>query len=199
MGFDVENRLLTKARQGNVQAFEELSGSYYTKVYNICYRMLNNPDDALEQAQETFIKAFRYIKDFKGNSSFSTWIYRIATNTCLDFIRKNNKNKNTVSMEQATFEDITVKDRLVSSMPGPEKIAETNAQKAAIKEALEKMNEKNRMIIVLRDFMGLSYEQISETLETPVGTVKSRISRARSELRELLCRDKEHLFTDYVK
>ncbi|EMS71177.1 RNA polymerase sigma factor [Ruminiclostridium cellobioparum] len=199
MGFDVENRLLTKARQGNVQAFEELSGSYYTKVYNICYRMLNNPDDALEQAQETFIKAFRYIKDFKGNSSFSTWIYRIATNTCLDFIRKNNKNKNTVSMEQATFEDITVKDRLVSSMPEPEKIAETNAQKAAIKEALEKMNEKNRMIIVLRDFMGLSYEQISETLETPVGTVKSRISRARSELRELLCRDKEHLFTDYVK
>ena len=199
MGFDMENRLLTKARQGNVQAFEELSGSYYTKVYNICYRMLNNPDDASEQAQETFIKAFRYIKDFKGNCSFSTWIYRIATNTCLDFIRKNNKNKNTVSMEQTTFEDITVKDRLVSNMPGPEKFAETNAQKAAIKEALANMNEKNRIIIILRDFMGLSYEQISETLETPVGTVKSRISRARSELRELLCRDKEHLFTDYVK
>ncbi|MDF2987410.1 MAG: polymerase sigma factor, sigma-70 family [Eubacterium sp.] len=198
MGFDMENRLLTKARQGSVQAFEELSGSYYTKVYNICYRMLNNPEDASEQAQETFIKAFRYIKDFKGNCSFSTWIYRIATNTCLDFIRKN-KNKNTVSIEQETFEEITIKDRLVSNTPGPEKIAENNAQREAIKKALSQMNEKNRMIIVLRDFRGLSYEQIAETIETPVGTVKSRISRARSELRELLCQDKEHLFTDYVK
>lgn len=199
MGFDIENRLLTKARQGDVQAFEELAGSYYAKVYNICYRMLNNPDDACEQAQETFIKAFRYIKDFKGNCSFSTWVYRIATNTCLDSIRKNSKIKNNVSMEQATFEDITIMDKLISNSPGPEKIAETNAQRAAIKEALNKMNEKNRIIIILRDFMGLSYEQISETLETPVGTVKSRISRARSELRELLCKDREHLFTDYVK
>ncbi len=198
MRFDMESRLLTKARQGDVRAFEELTSGYYTKVYNICARMLNNPDDASEQAQETFIKAFKYIKDFKGNSTFSTWIYRIATNTCLDFIRKN-KNKSTLSIEQETFEEVTIKDRLYSSSPGPEVIAEINEQKAAIKKAMSEMNEKNRVIIVLRDFMGLSYDQISETLETPVGTVKSRISRARSELRELLCRDKEHLFTDYVK
>ena len=198
MGLDMENKLLTKARQGDLQAFEELSGSYYTKVYNICYRMLSNPEDASEQAQETFIKAFRYIKDFKGNCSFSTWIYRIATNTCLDFLRKN-KNKVTVSIEQQTYEDLTIKERLVSQLPGPEKIAETNAQKAAIREALSKMNEKNRTMIVLRDFMGQSYEQIADALETPVGTVKSRISRARAELRELLCKDKEHLFIDYVK
>lgn len=198
MEYDNEKRLLTKARQGSVQAFEELSEEHYTKVYNICYRMLNNPDDAVEQAQEAFIKAFRYIKDFKGNCSFSTWLYRIATNTCLDFIRKN-KNKHNVSLEQETYEDITIKDRLMSDLPGPEKIAETNAQKAAIKEAMAKMSEKNRIIIVLRDFMGLSYDQIAESLETPVGTVKSRISRARAELRELLCQGKEHLFTDYVK
>lgn len=198
MGFDIENRLLNKARQGDVQAFEELSGTCYTKVYNICYRMLGNPDDAWEQAQETFIKAFKYIKDFKGNCTFSTWIYRIATNTCLDYIRKN-KNKNTVSIEQETYEDITLKDRLVSSSPGPEKIAELNAQKAALKEALSRMNEKNRIIVVLRDFMGLSYEEISESLELPIGTVKSRISRARTELKELLCNSEEHLFTDYVR
>ncbi len=198
MEYDNEKRLLTKARQGSVQAFEELSEEHYTKVYNICYRMLNNPDDAVEQAQEAFIKAFRYIKDFKGNCSFSTWLYRIATNTCLDFIRKN-KNKHNVSLEQETYEDITIKDRLMSDLPGPEKIAETNAQKAAIQEAMAKMSEKNRIIIVLRDFMGLSYDQIAESLETPVGTVKSRISRARAELRELLCQGKEHLFTDYVK
>lgn len=198
MGFEMENRLLNKARLGDVQAFEELSGTYYSKVYNLCYRMLGNPDDALEQAQETFIKAFRYIKDFKGNCAFSTWIYRIATNTCLDFIRKN-KNKNTVSIEQETFEDITLKDQLVSNSPGPDKIAEQNAQKAALKEALSKMNEKNRIIVILRDFMDLSYEDIAESLEIPIGTVKSRISRARAELRELLCSSKEHLFTDYVK
>lgn len=198
MGTEMDNSLLTKARQGDLQAFEELTSSYYTKVYNICYRMLNNPEDAGEQAQETFIKAFRYIKDFKGNCSFSTWLYRIATNACLDFIRKN-KNKKTISLEQESYEELTLQDRLVSDTPGPEKTAELNAQKAAIREAMSKMNEKNRIIIILRDYMGLSYEQISETIEAPVGTVKSRISRARSELRDLLCRDKEHLFMDYVK
>lgn len=198
MGIENENSLLIKARQGDIQAFEELVGSYYTKVYNICYRMLSNSEDASEQAQETFIKAFRYIKDFKGNCSVSTWLYRIATNVCLDFIRKN-KNKKTVSLEQNTFEDLQVKDRLMSDNPGPEKAAELNAQKDAIKNALSKMNEKNRMIIILRDFMGLSYDQIADTISAPVGTVKSRISRARSELRDLLCDGKEHLFTDYVK
>ena len=198
MGLENENSFLTKAQQGNVNAFEELTSSYYTKVYNICYRMLNNPEDASEQSQETFIKAFKYIKDFKGNCSISTWLFRIATNVCLDYLRKN-KNKKTISFEQSSFEDIKIKDRLISDMPGPEKTAETNAQKIAVREALSKMNEKNRIIIVLRDIMGLSYDDISETLKAPIGTVKSRISRARSELRDLLCEDKEHLFTDYVK
>ncbi len=193
-----ENNLLHKARNGDVGAFEELTTAYYSKVYSICYRMLNNTEDAFEQAQETFIKAFKYIKDFKGNCAISTWLYRIATNVCLDFIRKNKKKK-VVSIEQSTFEDLQLKDSLVSDIPGPEKVAETNAQKQAIKEAMGKMNEKNRLFIVLRDFMGLSYDEISETMKIPVGTVKSRISRARNELRELLCKDKEHLFTDYVK
>ncbi len=193
-----ENNLLHKARNGDVGAFEELTTAYYSKVYSICYRMLNNTEDAFEQAQETFIKAFKYIKDFKGNCAISTWLYRIATNVCLDFIRKNKKKK-VVSIEQSTFEDLQLKDSLVSDIPGPEKVAEANAQKQAIKEAMGKMNEKNRLVIVLRDFMGLSYDEISETMKIPVGTVKSRISRARNELRELLCKDKEHLFTDYVK
>ncbi len=193
-----ENNLLHKARNGDVGAFEELTTAYYSKVYSICYRMLNNTEDAYEQAQETFIKAFKYIKDFKGNCAISTWLYRIATNVCLDFIRKNKKKK-VISIEQNTFEDLQLKDSLISENPGPEKVAETNAQKQAIKEAMDKMNEKNRLAIILRDFMGLSYEEISETMKIPVGTVKSRISRARNELRELLCKDKEHLFTDYVK
>ncbi len=193
-----ENNLLQKASNGDVGAFEELTTEYYSKVYSICYRMLNNTEDAYEQAQETFIKAFKYIKDFKGNCAISTWLYRIATNVCLDFIRKH-KNKKVISIEQNTFEDLQLKDSLVSENPGPEKVAETNAQKQAIKEAMDKMNEKNRLVIILRDFMGLSYDEISDTMKVPVGTVKSRINRARNELRELLCKDKEHLFTDYVK
>ncbi|MHB8062310.1 MAG: RNA polymerase sigma factor [Ruminiclostridium sp.] len=198
MGLENENSLLTKAHQGNIEAFEELTSNYYTKVFNICYRMLNNSEDASEQAQEAFIKAFRYIKDFKGNCSISTWLYRIATNVCLDYLRKN-KNKKIVSLEQNTFENIKIKDSLVSDNPGPEKVVEIKAQKEAIREALLKMNEKNRIIIVLRDINGLSYDEIAEVIKAPVGTVKSRISRARSELRDLLCKEKEHLFTDYVK
>jgi RNA polymerase sigma-70 factor (ECF subfamily) len=198
MQIENENGLLLKARDGDIQAFEELTAAYYSKVYNICCRMLNNTEDASEQAQETFIKAFKYIKDFKGNSSIATWLYRIAANVCLDFLRKN-KNRRSVSIEQPISEDFQLKDSLVSHIPGPEMTAEMNAQKLAIREAMSKMSEKNRMIIILRDFMGLSYEEISETVKVPVGTVKSRISRARNELRELLCQGKEHLFTDYVK
>jgi RNA polymerase sigma-70 factor (ECF subfamily) len=198
MEFENEDSLLAKAKQGDIEAFENLTCSYYTKVYNICYRMLNSVEDANEQAQETFIKAFRYIKDFKGNCSFYTWLYRIATNVCLDFLRKN-KGKKDISLEQNIFEDLSLKDRLVSDINGPEKVAEVNAQKQAIKQALEKMNEKNKIVIVLRDFNGLSYEEIADIIKAPVGTVKSRISRARAELKNLLCKDKEHLFTDYVK
>ena len=198
MGLENENSLLTKARQGDVQSFEELTSSYYTKVFNICNRMLNNSEDASEQAQETFIKAFRYIKDFKGNCSIPTWLYRIATNVCLDYLRKI-KNKKVVSLEQNITENTKIMDSLVSDNPGPEKVTEIKAQREAIRDALSKMNEKNRLIIVLRDFNGLSYDEISEILKAPVGTVKSRISRARSELRDLLCKEKEHLFTDYVK
>lgn len=194
----INENLLHKAQNGDAGAFEELMVVYYSKVYNICYRMLNNTEDAYEQAQETFIKAFKYIKDFKGNCAIYTWLYRIATNVCLDYIRKNKKRKE-VSIEQSTFEDLQLKDSLVSDIPGPEKIAEDNARKQAIRTAMTKMNEKNRLVIILRDFMGLSYDEISEIMKIPVGTVKSRISRARNELRELLCKDKEHLFTDYVK
>ena len=198
MRLENENLLLQEARDGKVQAFEELTSTYYIKVYNICYRMLNNSEDASEQAQEAFIKAFKYIKDFKGNCSVSTWLYRIATNVCLDFLRKN-KNKKDISLEQKTFEDLTVEDRLISKSPGPEKLAEINAQRRAINDALSKMSEKNRLIIILRDLNGFSYEEIADIIQSPVGTVKSRISRARAELRDLLCKEKEHLFTDYVK
>ncbi len=198
MVLDNENSLLIKAQNGDIQAFETLTSSYYTKTYNICYRMLNNPEDASEQAQETFIKAFRYIKDFKGNCSISTWLYRIATNVCLDYLRKN-RNKQNLSLEQNIYDDIKMKDRLISDNPEPEKVAEINAQRKAIRDALSQMNEKNRIMVVLRDFNGLSYDEIAEIIKAPVGTVKSRISRARSELRNLLCKDKEHLFTDYVK
>ncbi|PYG89791.1 RNA polymerase sigma-70 factor (ECF subfamily) [Ruminiclostridium sufflavum DSM 19573] len=198
MRLENENILLTKARDGNIQAFEELTGSFYSRVYNICCRMLNNPEDAGEQAQEVFIKAFRYIKAFKGNCSVSTWLYRIATNVCLDYLRKN-KNRKDISLEQNVYDDIKVKDMLISSSPGPEKLAELNAQRKAINDALSAMGEKSRLIIILRDFNGFSYDEIAEITQAPVGTVKSRISRARAELRDLLCEDKEHLFTDYVK
>ena len=112
---------------------------------------------------------------------------------------RKNKNKKDISLEQKTFEDLTVEDRLISKSPGPEKLAEINAQRRAINDALSKMSEKNRLIIILRDLNGFSYEEIADIIQSPVGTVKSRISRARAELRDLLCKEKEHLFTDYVK
>ena len=198
MKFTNNEVLLNEAKNGSVSAFEELVGVYYTKVYNVCFRMLNNEEDAIEMAQETFIRAYKSIKNFKGNSSLFTWLYRIASNTCFDFIRKMKKNK-TISLEQKTFEDLQLQDRIRDNSPRPDEIAESNAQKQAIKQALECMNLNNRNIVIMRDIMNLSYEEIAKVLNCPLGTVKSRISRARGELRDLLCKDKEHLFTDFVK
>jgi RNA polymerase sigma-70 factor (ECF subfamily) len=198
MKFTDNESLLNKAKNGDLRAFEELASMHYTKVYNVCFRMTNNTDDASEMAQETFIKAYKNIKSFKGNSSLFTWLYRIASNICLDFLRKNSKNK-TISLDQNAYENLQLQNKISDNNPQPDEVVELNAQRHAIKEALEKMNINNKNIIIMRDFMNLSYDEIASVLNCPLGTVKSRVSRARSELRDLLCNDKEQLFADFVQ
>jgi len=196
---DKEKDLLLKARNGDVKAFETIIEDYQKKVFNIALRMIGNHDDASELAQEVFIRIFKSLKNFKGESSLSTWIYRITTNVCLDELRKR-KNKNIVSLdEDVKQDDGEIKRQVEDARPTPDVIAEKNEVLRVVKEAILSLPEDQRTVIILRDIQGFSYDEIAKIMNCPEGTVKSRINRSRQILRDRLKPKLELLKGDYVK
>jgi len=139
--------------------------------------MLRDSRDAQDAAQEVFLKAYRGLKGFRPDASLYTWLYRIAVNTCLDYKRKSRRE---------AFRNASLTEDLPSDAPFPEQLYESAEIHDSIQLALQKLPEKLKIAIVLREMEGLSYEEIAEVLHTPLGTVKSRISRAREQLRHLL-------------
>lgn len=158
--------------------------------------MLKNEQDAFDASQEALLKAFKYIAHFKEESAFSTWIYRIAVNVCLDILKKKKDAYNIISLEQ----QIALKDNDVSVQFEDKK---QNVQEEVIKEerkrvlyeALDKLNPEHKKMIVLRDIEGFSYEEISKITNTNLGTIKSKINRARTALKEILLKNKELFLT----
>ena len=196
---DREKILLQKSKAGDISAFEELIEGYQKKIFNIAFRIVGNYDDANDLAQEVLIRIYRSIGNFKEQSSFSTWIYRITTNVCLDDIRKR-KNKKVVSLdEEIKVEDGEMQRQIVSSDPLPEDTAEREELRELVNGAIQSLSEEHRVVIVLRDLQGFSYEEISAILKCPEGTVKSRINRARQALKNVLQSKQELFFEDYVK
>ena len=196
---DSEKNLLERAKSGDIAAFEQLIDSYQRKIFNIALRMLGNYDDAGDLTQEVLIRIYRSIRSFKEQSSFSTWIYRITTNVCLDEIRKR-KNRKVISLdEEIKFDDGDMKRQIESDEPTPEETAETEDLKKIVNDAIARLNEEHRIVIVLRDIQGLSYEEIADVLKCPEGTVKSRINRARQALKNILVSKRELLLDGYVK
>ena len=194
-----EKSLIIKAKRGDIEAFEQLIEIYQKKVFNIALRMIGNYEDANDMAQEVFIRVFRSLKDFKEQSTFSTWIYRITTNVCLDEIRKR-KNKKVVYIdEDVKNDDGEIKRQVESDDPTPELVAEKNYVKQVVNEAINMLSEEHRTVIVLRDIQGFSYEEIAKITKCPEGTVKSRINRARHALKDILSTKKELFNEDYVK
>lgn len=194
-----ERNLVERAKSGNIEAFEQLIIGCQKKVFNIAYRMIGNYDDANELAQEVFLKAFRSIKKFKGDSLFSTWIYKVTANVCLDEIRKR-KKKVVISLDQEIeFNDGGVKRQIPDNAPTPDIEAETNELKNVINESIGQLNEDYKSMIILRDIQGLSYYEISKIVNCPEGTVKSRINRARQALKKILQGKKELLNEEFVK
>jgi RNA polymerase sigma-70 factor, ECF subfamily len=194
-----ERILLEKAKNGDVQAFELLVEGYQKKVFNVALRMMGNYDDAGEIAQEAFIRVFKSIKSFKEESTFSTWIYRITTNICLDELRKR-KNKKIISIdEDIRFEDGEAKRQIEDFKPTPDVIAEKNEIKKIVTDAINSLSEEHRLVLVMRDIQGFSYEEIAKITKCPEGTVKSRINRARQALKEILKNNKELFNNEYVK
>ncbi|KPU42258.1 ECF RNA polymerase sigma factor SigW [Oxobacter pfennigii] len=182
-----EKELVDRSKRGDIEAFEELILAYEKKIYNIAYRMTNNREDASDIAQEVCIKIYKSINSFKENSTFSTWVYRIATNVCIDELRK---RKNVVSLIASNENDEEFEIPLTSKERLPEEIVEEKETLGTIKRYIMELSPEYRMMIVLRDIRGHSYEEISQVLDINIGTVKSRLNRARNMLKEKL-KDKE--------
>jgi len=183
--------LVQQCRQGDSEAMERLIRKYQNRIYNIILKMCVNPDDAAELTQETFVKIIENINGFQGRSSFYTWAFRIAVNLTLNFCKKNVKvrlssldARQDEHYEQARQQ---LKDFLSDdSSPEPAEIAQNKELCELAVKAIMKLDENQKAVVVLRDIEGMSYAQISEVLDIELGTVRSRLSRARNNLREIL-------------
>ena len=183
-----EAETIRKAADGDSQAFTALVKQYEKLVYNLAYQTAMNPDDAFDISQEVFIKAYRSLQSFRGDCKFSTWIYKIAINASLDYLRKASHSATealpTLTDDEGDEKQIEIADE--SAAASPERTLEKAETVRAVREAIARLNEEQREVILLRDIEGYSYEEIAEMLTLEIGTVKSRINRARAHLREML-------------
>ena len=174
--------LIDRFKDGDQSAFEELLLKYQDRIYNLCRHLLGNTHEAEDAAQDTFLKAYQKLKDFKPEASLYTWLYRIAVNTCLDY----KKRPLWESLFRKSDEDEEYILEPLSEDPSPEKLYESKQLGLALSKSLGKLSFKLRTVIILKEIEGLSYEEIADILEVSTGTVKSRISRAKEELRQRL-------------
>ena len=177
--------LIRRAQSGDEGAFEQLLLAHQKSVYNLCLRMAGNPDDALDLSQEAFIRAWRALGQYQFDAAFSTWLFRLTSNICIDFLRKQKRQQHmslTVTDDDEPGEEFTVPD----PAPGPEEQAVHNERRQAVARAMAALPEDYRAVMQLRAVEALSYEQIAEILDIKVGTVKSRLARARAQLRKIL-------------
>jgi RNA polymerase sigma-70 factor (ECF subfamily) len=181
-----EEALLERAAQGDLAAFNLLVEHYQTTVYNLCLRMLSAPQSAEDATQEAFISAYRYLSSFRGGS-FRSWLYRIATNACYDELRRWKVRR--ASSLDAEGEEDGAHAEAVSGEPTPDQVAEQTELRDAIQSALSALPADQRAAIVLCDIQGLEYDEIARVMRCSLGTVKSRISRARMKLRAALIRE----------
>ena len=176
-----ENALLRKAATGDGAAFSSLMEIHERRMYAVALRMCANHEDAQDCLQEAMLRIYRAISSFKGQSSFSTWVYRITMNTCLDELRRR-KMRRTTSLDGLLDSGWSPAEELET----PENNAIRSEQRRQIDRAIASLPDDMRSAIVLRDIQGFSYEEIAEMLNANVGTIKSRISRGREKLRETL-------------
>ena len=184
-----ELRLIRRVQAGETEAFEDLVRAHEKTVYNLALRMTGDAQDAEDMAQEAFLKAYRSLGDFRGESKFSVWLYRIVSNVCLDFLRRRSRRPSvslTAEDEEGEEQQWDVPDERLS----PERLLEQKLTREAVQAGLRELPEEQREILLLREIRGLSYEEIGEILSLEPGTVKSRIFRARKRLCAFLLRER---------
>jgi RNA polymerase sigma-70 factor (ECF subfamily) len=188
--------LVERAKEGNQKAYAELMQRYKDSIYFMVLKMVNNKDDAMDITVTTFAKAFENLEKYRPDYAFSTWLFRIATNGSIDFIRK--KKLQTTSIDGLNFEGS--EDRVFeikSDGLNPEETSIKKQQTEQLKEIIDKLPPRYKTLIILRYFEELSYEEISEQLDLPLGTVKAQLFRGRDLLSNVLNRRKKSLKSDF--
>jgi RNA polymerase sigma-70 factor (ECF subfamily) len=187
VAFD-DSALVRRCQAGDLRAFNLLISRHQDKVFNAVYRMVGNYEDARDLTQDAFVKALAGLDSFRGDAGFYTWVFRIAANAAISWRRRSGRVQ-TVDMTddaEGAGAAITAKKALAAEGGAPSESAEQSEAAAEIQRALEKLDAEFRAALVLKDVEGLDYDQIAEILDVPMGTVKSRIHRARMEMRKLL-------------
>lgn len=179
-----DKHILMRAKRGELDAFEELVRRYEKRVYAVALRSSGSPEDAADIVQEVFLRAWRSIESFRGDSGFSTWLFRITMNMCVDFARHKHSQPQTQSIVDEEENERQVPD----TAPTPEEHLENRELGRELAATLDEISEEHRRIVLLRDVSGMSYTEIADVLEISEGTVKSRLSRARIALRKVLLR-----------
>ncbi len=184
-----ELELVARAKQGDQDAFSQLVEINQNKIYSLTLRMTGNPEDGADLAQEAFLRAWRTLPSFQEESSFSTWLYRLASNLCIDFLRKEKRRKTAINSTSLDDEENAVSTEVPDHRFTPENELERKELRRSVSQALLKLSDDHRQVLILRELDGLSYSEISDRLNLEEGTVKSRIARARLSLRNILLED----------
>ena len=179
-----EKRLIQQAAAGDAAAFEKLVLRYQTQVYSLAYRMVGNEADAQDLAQEAFVRSWRALDSFQFSSQFSTWLYRLTSNICIDFLRAQKKRKH-ISLTVLQDDEQQQWD-MPDHRPLPEEQMIVTQEREALTKAIAALDPEYRQVLILRIVNDCSYQQISEIMGIREGTVKSRLSRAREQLRKKL-------------
>ena len=187
-------KLVQNAINGDQKAYAELLGNYRDSIYYMLIKMVGNKSDAEDLTIEAFGKAFKNLKLYTPSYAFSTWLFKIATNNCIDFLRKKKSNQRHVSIDAAfTDENIDSTVSLYSTHPDPEEVLIVKQKERLMHTVVKKLNPRYRQLIILRYFQEKSYAEIAEELELPVGTVKARLFRSRELLFNILKTNKDKI------
>ena len=187
-----ERDLIDRAKKGDHAAFNELMAKYSSTIFNIGLQMLHDRDDASDMTQETMLKVYRALPRFRGDSAFSTWVYRIMVNTCRDHLRSASRR------QEVPFSDFGEDDQeqtvyeVADDSQLPERLYIEGEEEAYLRALIKGLKPPYRLVVSLRELGGLSYQEIAEAGHISVGTVKSRLNRARAAMRQQVLQDAEH-------
>jgi len=187
-----EHMLIKRSQKGDAAAFEELALGYQQRIYNIALRVIGQSEDAADVTQEVLLKMYRALPKFRGDAAFSTWIYRITINTCRDTLRRGYKQKEDLLPDFGEGSDDETSREVADYSQMPEEILAEQETEQYLQALIAGLTPKYRLVITLREISGLGYQEIAAAANISLGTVKSRLSRARKCMQEQMLRDAEH-------